>query len=712
MAVLDLQLQAAAANEALTAFLITPNGQESFIAPWPATPLEWQQEWRRQFVAHHDPAGAPVSRDAVRSFSDKLERSLSTWLEGAACAPLQRALLDLPDIPLRVRLEGAASAPLADLPWERLAPERPVWRLIPRTVQHSPRPQRARRPRVLLVVGDETGLSLDAELLQLQSLANRGRLELEQLRGDSSNLQVLRQSLLNARGWDALIFFGHSEADPNGGGRLHLGDGSWVGTAAFQMELSRAAANGLALALFNSCSGLDLSSSCVAAGIDWALCFREPVPCHAASLAFTALLGAMERGEALWSAVRLARQALRSDKSAVGADLLLSLVAGPNARPYQLPLRKRKQFLLRLSRSTPSQTIASLAMIAMAAAAEINPANPFSAYLLDRRLFVQRIWRDVTHQQQIPRSIAPLPVLILNQRSAAEVGAVATSGRVSRDLLARVLLLSPPSQTHRIGLDLVLDEQAPFSNELAAVIRKQQREMVFAGFYGQNVDARSSGETSKPLSVLQAAGLQSRNLTTGTPAIAGELKWVPLQLWAGLDRSSFAGTAATELAIVMPADSVIDWSLDWRRLLRRIELRDLPSLKAQTLIVGTDGSLDRDDDDLFSAPGAMDPELVKVWQGDQYRIPGVVVQAVLAQGLNLRHWLTPASQTMTTALAAGLGVLIAACLSDRRRRVGLVVLLTVVSLPLLWQAAVGWLLLVPIALPLSALSLTAFSRRE
>ena len=45
---------------------------------------------------------------------------------------------------------------------------------------------------------------------------------------------------------------------------------------------------GLALALFNSCSGLDLARSSVSAGIDWALCFREPVPCHAASRAFSA----------------------------------------------------------------------------------------------------------------------------------------------------------------------------------------------------------------------------------------------------------------------------------------------------------------------------------------------------------------------------------------------------------------------------------------
>jgi hypothetical protein len=168
------------------------------------------------------------------------------------------------------------------------------------------------------------------------------------------------------------------------------------------------------------------------------------------------------------------------------------------------------------------------------------------------------------------------------------------------------------------------------------------------------VEAKAAGQGSMPLPVLQQAGLQARNLAVGTPALPGALKWVPLQLWAPLDQRSFAAALSSAPAPFMPADAVIDWSIDWRPLLQRVELSELSSLRAPALVVGTDGSLDRDGEDLFAAPGAMDPALTQIWQGAERKVPGVLIQSVLAQSMSLRHWLTPISQALTTALAAGL----------------------------------------------------------
>jgi hypothetical protein len=490
MSALDLQLQQQQSGDELTAFLVSPSGNDSFRVAAPAEVIEWQQEWRRQFIAHHDLATrAAVSGDAVRTYAAGLAQALADWLALPECQPLRQALSDHPGLPLRLRLDGDQAFALERLPWELLSPERPLWRLVSAQRSNSqPRPQRSRRPRLLVVVGDAEELSLDQELQRLEELRQRGRLDLQVLRGAGSNLVALRQQLLDPAGWDALIFLGHSDPDPNGGGRLHLGDGSWVAAAAFQSELQRAAAHGLALALFNSCSGLDLASSSVAAGIDWALCFREPVPCHAASRAFSALLTALEAGDDLFSAARQARHLLSADTGTVGTDLLLSLVAAPKARPFQLPLRKRKQFLLRLARSTPAQAMAAAALVALGAVGDLDPTNPISTYLLDRRLYVQRLWRTTTGQ---PGPTVPaLPVAVLNQRSAAELGATATPGRVSRDLLTNLLQRTPQAQVPKLGLDLVLDEPAPFTAKLAQVIRAQARPLLVAGFFGEQVEAK------------------------------------------------------------------------------------------------------------------------------------------------------------------------------------------------------------------------------
>ncbi len=709
---IDLQVQKQQSGGGVTVFVVTPSSQESAVLESPSEALEWQAEWRRQFLAFHDPAAAAVSADAVRDFSAGVRRALAAWLEQNGCTRIRQALLEQPDLPVRLRIEGEASGALERLPWEQLLPARSLWRLQPlrRGATATQKTFRARRPRLLLVVGDEGGLRLDTEVQRLESLQSSRRVVLKVLRGRDCTLSALRNALLDGAGWDGLLFLGHSEADPNGGGRLHLGDGSWVGAAGLVHELGQAVEKGLRLALFNSCSGLDLARSSVEAGVEWALCFREPVPCHAASLAFCALLSALEKGEELQSAVRSVRAALAAESKAVGAELLLSLVGSPLAQDFRLPLRKRKQFVLRLSRSTPLQALLAGALVALGGVADVDSANPVSSYLLDRRLYVQRQWRRLSDQPG-PAGAA-LQVLVLDQRTAAGMGAQETPGRVSRDLLAKVLQAIPAEQVPKVGLDVVLDEQAPFTAELTRVILQQERPLVFAGYFGEQVDGRRVGLSSLPLPVLQRAGLQARNLATGTPAVSGELKWVPLQLWAPIDATNFAGSLSIVPRPLMPADAVIDWSIDWRPLLRRVEFTELARLKTPALVVGTDGSLDRDGDDLFAAPGAMDPALTQIWQGAERKLPGVLVQAVLAQSLSLGHWLRPASAAMATALSAGVGVVLAAAVADQRRRMLWLAGIIVLSLPLGLQVAVGSLWLVPLVLPLTALTGSALVRRD
>ena len=92
--------------------------------------------------------------------------------------------------------------------------------------------------------------------------------------------------------------------------------------------------------------------------------------------------------------------------------------------------------------------------------------------------------------------------------------------------------------------------------------------------------------------------------------------------------------------------------------------------------------------------------------------PSTVLQAVLAQSLALRHWLTPLSLPATTALAAGAGVVLAAALPRRGRRWPWLLGAAMISIPLSLQLAVGLRVLLPIALPLAALGSTALLRRD
>ena len=92
-------------------------------------------------------------------------------------------------------------------------------------------------------------------------------------------------------------------------------------------------------------------------------------------------------------------------------------------------------------------------------------------------------------------------------------------------------------------------------------------------------------------------------------------------------------------------------------------------------------------------------------------MPGVVLQAVLAQSLRMGHWLTPVSSALAAALASALGIGIAAGIDSRWKRALLCGAITVMAIPLSAQLAVSTLWLVPLLLPLSALWFIALVRR-
>jgi hypothetical protein len=711
MATIDLTLQSADGADQLTAFLISPAGTEAFSVTVPAELAQHHQAWLRRFLAHHDPAAPPIPAAVVHDYGSRLCGAMASWLQQGAWEPLRRTLERLPELPLRLRC--SAAPPLVErLPWEALPLGRPVWRLdgpAPAAASPAGRTHGPRCPRLLLLVGDEHELDLSADIAQLERLSRQRRIELITLRGPACSLSGLRAALRHPQGLDALVFLGHSSGDPEGGGRLQLGDGSWLGGHALAAELQQAGSHGLALVLLNSCAGLDLARSCTTAGIPWALCFREAVPTRAASLAFTVLLGQLEQGAGFCTALEEVRQQLAATGPA-GSELLLSAMGGATATELVLPLSRRRRFRLRLAASTPSQAVAAALLVVVGAAGELLPANPLSTYLLDRRLYVQRLWRQATAQPGPQRP--PLAVLLLDERRTyPALGVEPTPGRVARAALAEVLRRTSPAAVPVVGLDVVFDEYAPNTAELAAVIRQQQRQRVVGGWFGPDTPAKGAGLDSKPLELLRQAGLDAGNLAVGTPPGAGERQPMPLRLLEEVNASNFAGALNTAATPPMPPESVIDWSIDWLPLIQIVTVPELPDLRAPALVVGTDGRIDSDQPDLFVAPGAIRPALT-TWGGASDVLPGALVQAVLAQSLALGHWLTSIPLPAVTALTAGLGVLLAAAEQQRRRRVPWLLAAAAITIPISLQLAVSHRLLLPIALPLTAAASTALLRRD
>jgi len=696
-------------------FISAPGFQNAFAVPEEIQLYQLQLAWRTRFLKHHDPAFEwPAGAAVVKTYSDKLRLALQQWIESPAWQPLQQLLVDLPNLPLTIRLEQVKQE-LCTLPWESLCLQRFIWRVDGNGLSNSSQLKlQARKPRVLLLVGAENGLNLDGEINQLTQLQRSGRIQLTMLRAQNCSAVALRNALAEKSGWNAVLYLGHSSSGPMGG-VLHLGDGSQLDGQNLEGNLAIAAQNGLHLLMFNSCSGLQLANVAACAGVNWSICFLELVPSKAAATAFAELLVGLEEGADLVSSLAKTRATLASNESFEGCDLLLATVATSDAEKFKLPLRRRRQVLLRLASSSKKQVGAAVAFTAVACLMELTPSNPVNIYLLDRRLDVQRAWRQLVKQPgpQVDVRNKRIPVLLLNPDTIRALGEPAVADHTSRYALAEVLKRTPPDQVPVVGLDVLIDQPKSGTNQLAEVIQKQPERRVVAGYLSPYSDPSQGavGSSWFQSSILNKAGMEAADLAVGTASTDGLRKPVPLHTQNAISKQNFAGSLSNHPQRVLPSDRVIDWSLNWANWIYLVQPAELASLQNSILLVGTNGYLGENPVDLFPAPATVKDALKRgdkpIWGGNAGKVPGVLVQAVLIQSLNLGHWLTPISQSLCTAAAASLGILLAAFYERRRNRLIAVGLFIVIICPMAFYLAIWQLILVPLVIPMLALLTTA-----
>ena len=716
MANINLVIRQEAINPAeLQVFITAPGCNNAFAVPEPNQLYELQKAWRHRFLKHHDPAFVwPQGAAVVKTYSDKLRLALQQWIESPAWKPLQQLLTDLPSLPLTIRLEQV-KAEICSLPWESLCLQRPIWRVDGNGLSNIKQVTlQARKPRVLLVVGAEEGLNLDGEINQLTQLQRSGGIQLTMLRAEHCSAVDLRNALAERTGWNAVLYLGHSSSGPMGG-VLHLGDGSQINGQSLESHLAIAAKNGLRLLLFNSCSGLQLASIAAQAGINWSICFLELVPSKAAATAFAELLTGLEAGADLVSSLAKTRAILASNESFEGCDLLLATVATSEAEQFKLPLRRRRQLVLRLASSSKKQAGCALAFTAVAVLMELTPSNPVNTYLLDRRLDVQRTWRQLVKQPgpQVDVSNKPIPVLLLDPATMIQaLGVPAVADHTSRYALAEVLKRTPPDQVPVVGLDVLIDQPRSGTNQLAEVIKQQHERRIVAGYLSpySYPSQGAVGSTWFQSSILNKVGMETADLAVGTAASAGSSKPLPLRTQYAISKEHFAGALSNHPQRVLPSDRIIDWSLNWANWIQLVQPVDLATLKSKLLLVGTNGYLGNNAVDIFYAPSSVEWAPLRgdkpLWNGRPSEVPGVLVQAVLIQSLNLNHWLTPVSQTLCTGAAAALGVLLAAFYEQRRNRLIAVGLIISIICPLAFYLAIWQLILVPLVIPFLALLTT------
>jgi CHASE2 domain-containing sensor protein len=159
--------------------------------------------------------------------------------------------------------------------------------------------------RILAILGDTEGIDIEADRYLLENLANAETVFLVQ-----PTSQELNEQLWSQEGWDILFFAGHSFTDSQKG-KLYLNPDECITLTQLKNALQKAIANGLQLAIFNSCEGLGLAYHLADLNIPQTIVMREPVPDRVAQEFLKHFLLEFAGGRSFFLAVREAREKLQ-----------------------------------------------------------------------------------------------------------------------------------------------------------------------------------------------------------------------------------------------------------------------------------------------------------------------------------------------------------------------------------------------------------------
>ncbi|WNZ24756.1 CHASE2 domain-containing protein [Leptolyngbya sp. NK1-12] len=370
---------------------------------------------------------------------------------------------------------------LERLPWE-------TWEIItefassvatrivraPKTIR-SPANSRPRqgRPRILAILGDETGLNFQVDRVAVTSLSRIAEIQFvgwQPGRDPQTLLTDIATAITDPRGWDVLFFAGHSNEAPITGGKLAIAPGITLSIKEIAPQLVFAREHGLQFALFNSCNGLNLAESLIDLGFSQVAVMREPIHNQVAQAFLLQFLRSLSAHQDVHESLLSACQCLKLERNLTypSAYLIPSLFRHPEAALFRIQPVGFKQWLRQW---LPSRQQA----IALTTLSLLSLLQPIQGHLLEQRVWVQALYRRATGQ--VVSTVAPVWLVQIDDQSIRRAG-IAEPNPMDRSYLATLVNRAADLNAKVIGVDYLLDRpaaQPKQDQQLAAAIQSAIR---------------------------------------------------------------------------------------------------------------------------------------------------------------------------------------------------------------------------------------------
>lgn len=318
--------------------------------------------------------------------------------------------------------------------------------------------------RILAIVGDETGLNFQADREAIQSLDRIAEVQFVGWQPGQNEVDLktqICQAIVDEQGWDVLFFAGHSNETDLTGGELVIAPNQSILLQEIAPQLTLAKARGLQFAIFNSCNGLTIAQTLINLGLSQVAVMREPIHNQVAQEFLIRFLQNLAEFKDVHDAMLLACQFLKLERNLTypSAYLIPSLFRHPDSTLFQIePPSWRKQ--LQQWQPTPREAIALAGLLFL------SLYSPTQSFLMERRVLMQAVYRDVTGQ--LPKDTQPAVLLVqIDEKSIRRAG-ISSPNPMNRRYLASLIDRAAAMGAKVIGLDYLLDRPQPGNDPIIA----------------------------------------------------------------------------------------------------------------------------------------------------------------------------------------------------------------------------------------------------
>ncbi|MGD2182024.1 CHASE2 domain-containing protein [Lusitaniella coriacea] len=478
---------------------------------YPAAITQLYTQWRKSYLSYYQRLRGKVEGSGVARLKNidwrgdlvqaeaKLLDQFHYWLLSHELHPITRkiAQASLAEDCQRVEIFITCnSKELARLPWEtweigtHLGTKGKIYiARSPANISNESVHSIHRKPRILAIFGDDTGLDLKKDKEELESLFGKDVITFVGWKQGDKNCDDLKHEIVreiaDEKGWDILFFAGHSNEGL--GGELSIAPNTSIFIREIEPALKIAKEKGLQFAIFNSCSGIDLAQSLIDLGLNQVIVFREPIHNQVAQEFSKQFFRSLAQYKDVNESMVDACQFLKQQEKVLtypSAYSIPSLFRHPEAELFRLQPKGWKRWL-------PSR----LEIVALGSVLALSILPPLQDGLLGIRLTTQATYRYATQQVGFQKR-APVLLVQIDEASRLKDPRLREISPIDYSYLGDLLNKLSKLEPKTIGIDYVLNrekEQTENTNKLRKVIENTVNKDILLVFAADEFTGKDAG---------------------------------------------------------------------------------------------------------------------------------------------------------------------------------------------------------------------------